>query len=82
MTMYGSRGEDYAEYMAQRFRPERVRSLQGAGALEKRWGGKASKRLHRRYRFQMWLQRVCDRASSALNCLLVVGGTIVFWIAR
>jgi hypothetical protein len=81
MTMYGSRGEDYAEYLAQRFRPERPRSLQGAGAFEKRWGGKARKRFHRHH-LRMWLQRVSYRASSALNCFLVVGGIFAFWIAR
>ena len=84
MSMHESPEEaDGAAHLAQRFRCEnRVRSLQDAAGIEKRWGRTARIRFHRRSRQRLWLEDVSSRVSSALNCLLVVGGVVVYLIAR
>jgi hypothetical protein len=74
--------EDGAANLAQRFQSERVRSQQGAGGFAKRWGRTARIRFHRRSRQRLWLEHVSSRVGSTLNCLLVVGGIIVFCIVR
>jgi hypothetical protein len=72
MTIRESLREDDAAHLAQRLRPECARSPEDAGT--------ASKRFHQRYRLEPWSQRVSRRVSSALNCVLVVGGIMVICI--
>jgi hypothetical protein len=83
MSMHESpEEEDGVERLAERFQSERVRSRRGDGGFAKRWGRTARIRFHRQSRQRLWLEDVSSRVSSALNCLLVVGGVVVLLIAR